>query len=127
MKIAISFLDPLARSRTSSAHVCLRLLFERGHDSRDTRPRQIEVAALAGFGAIELWFSVVDEHLAAGGTLADLRHALDDRGLVVPTMIYLGGWVRCGGFQMAWRKTAGALPTMEFLGISRSLQHDRIG
>ena len=55
--------------------------------------RQIEVAALAGYGAIELWFADVDEHVAAGGTLAELRCALDDRGLALPTMIYLGGWL----------------------------------
>lgn len=54
--------------------------------------RQIEVAALAGYGAIELWFADVDAHLASGGTVAELRRALDDRGLAVPTMIYLGGW-----------------------------------
>ena len=55
--------------------------------------RQIEVAALAGYGAIELWFADVDAHVAAGGSIADLRRALDDRGLAVPTMIYLGGWL----------------------------------
>jgi len=54
--------------------------------------RQIEVAALAGYGAIELWFADLDEHLAAGGTLAELRRMLDDRALAVPTLIYLGGW-----------------------------------
>jgi sugar phosphate isomerase/epimerase len=54
--------------------------------------RQIEVAALAGYGGIELWFADVDTHLASGGTIADLRHALEERGLVVPTLIYLGGW-----------------------------------
>ena len=54
--------------------------------------RQIEVAALAGYGAIELWFADVDAHVAAGGTIAELRRALDDRGIAVPTMIYLGGW-----------------------------------
>lgn len=54
--------------------------------------RQIEVAALAGYGAIELWFADVDTHLVAGGTIAELRRALDDRGLSVPTLIYLGGW-----------------------------------
>jgi sugar phosphate isomerase/epimerase len=54
--------------------------------------RQIEVAARAGFGAIELWFSDLDAHLATGGTIADLRHALRDSGLAVPTAIYLGGW-----------------------------------
>ena len=54
--------------------------------------RQIEVAAQAGYGAIELWFADVDEHVAAGGTIAELRGMLDARGLAVPTVIYLGGW-----------------------------------
>jgi sugar phosphate isomerase/epimerase len=58
--------------------------------------RQIEVAALAGYGAIELWFDDVDAHVAAGGTIAELRAMLDARGLVVPTVIYLGGWLDCG-------------------------------
>jgi sugar phosphate isomerase/epimerase len=54
--------------------------------------RQIEVAAEAGFAGIELWFADVDAHLARGGSLAELRRALDDRGLAVPTLIYLGDW-----------------------------------
>ena len=54
--------------------------------------RQIEVAALAGFGGIELWFADVDAHLANGGSLAEIRAALDARRLAVPTLIYLGGW-----------------------------------
>ena len=54
--------------------------------------RQIEVAALAGYEAIELWFADLDTHLIAGGTVGELRRALDDRGLSVATLIYLGGW-----------------------------------
>lgn len=54
--------------------------------------RQIEVARQAGYGAIELWFADTDVELAAGGTLKEIRQALDDAGLAVPTMIYLGGW-----------------------------------
>ena len=54
--------------------------------------RQIEVAAKAGYQAIELWFADTDAHLARGGTSKELRRALDDAGLSVPTMIYLGGW-----------------------------------
>jgi sugar phosphate isomerase/epimerase len=56
-------------------------------------PRQIEAAALAGYGALELWFADVDEHLTKGGTVPELRRALDDRGLAVPTLIYFGGWL----------------------------------
>lgn len=57
--------------------------------------RQIEVAAAAGFGAIELWFADTDAHLAAGGSLAEIRAALEDANLVVPTMIYFAGWFDC--------------------------------
>jgi sugar phosphate isomerase/epimerase len=55
--------------------------------------RQIEVAGVAGYSAIELWFADVDAHLANGGTISELRRALDDRGLAVPTLIYFGGWL----------------------------------
>ena len=54
--------------------------------------RQIEVAAQAGYGAIELWYADVDRHLANGGSLSELSRALQDHGLAVPTLIYLGGW-----------------------------------
>lgn len=54
--------------------------------------RQIAAAAKAGFGAIELWFADTDAYVAQGGHLNDIRKALDDAGLAVPTMIYLGDW-----------------------------------
>ena len=57
--------------------------------------RQIEVAAAAGFGALELWFADTDAHLAAGGSLRELRTALSDAGLCVPTLIYFSGWFEC--------------------------------
>lgn len=54
--------------------------------------RQIEAASRAGFRAIELWFADTDAHVQSGGSLQEIRHALDDAGLAVPTLIYLGGW-----------------------------------
>ncbi len=59
--------------------------------------RQIEVARLAGYEAIELWHDHIDEHLQAGGTLQQIRSALDDHGLKVPTTIYLAGWFQPAG------------------------------
>lgn len=59
--------------------------------------RKIEVAAQAGYAAIELWHDDIDAHLAKGGTLREIRRALDDRGLVVPTTIYLKGWYETTG------------------------------
>jgi 2-keto-myo-inositol isomerase len=59
--------------------------------------RQIEVTREAGYEAIELWHDHLDEHLRAGGTLADVRKALDDNGVVAPTTIYLAGWFQPAG------------------------------
>jgi sugar phosphate isomerase/epimerase len=59
--------------------------------------RQIEVTRQAGYEAIELWHDHLDEHLRAGGTLADVRKALDDNGIVAPTTIYLAGWFQPAG------------------------------
>lgn len=54
--------------------------------------RKIEVAGEAGYAGIELWHQEIDEYLAQGGTLRELRRVIDDRGLAVPTTIYLAGW-----------------------------------
>lgn len=53
---------------------------------------QIRVAAEAGYSGIELWHDKIDEFLQSGGQLLDIRKALDDHGLEVPTTIYLGEW-----------------------------------
>jgi sugar phosphate isomerase/epimerase len=59
--------------------------------------RQIEVARTAGYEAIELWHDHIDLHLGSGGTLNEIRRAIDDNGLVVPTTIYLAGWFQPAG------------------------------
>lgn len=53
---------------------------------------QIDVAGKAGYAAIELWHDAIDAHLQRGGELSDIRHALDDHRLAVPTTIHLGNW-----------------------------------
>lgn len=53
---------------------------------------KIALAGEAGYTGIELWFDDVDDHVAGGGSLADVRAALDDNGLTVVTMIFLKGW-----------------------------------
>src|SRR4051794_24091694 len=58
---------------------------------------KIRVAGQAGYAGIELWHDDIDAHLAAGGSLADIRRALDDHGLAVPTTIYLKGWFETTG------------------------------
>lgn len=53
---------------------------------------QIRLAAAAGYRAIELWYADTDAHLSGGGTLGEIRRAVTDSGLLVPTMIYVAGW-----------------------------------
>jgi len=54
--------------------------------------RQVQVAAQAGYAAIELWHDDIDAHVAGGGQVADVRKALDDNSLEVATTIFLKGW-----------------------------------
>lgn len=58
---------------------------------------KIRVAAEAGYAGIELWHDDLDRHLAAGGSLDDVRRALDASGLVVPTTVMLKGWCEPDG------------------------------
>lgn len=53
---------------------------------------QIRVASAAGYAAIELWHDKIDEYLAGGGSIGEIRTALTDSGLTVPTTIYLADW-----------------------------------
>src|SRR5262249_16557058 len=59
--------------------------------------KKIEIAGKAGYTAIELWHDDIDAHLASGGTLKEIRKALDDQNLDVPTTIYLKGWFETTG------------------------------
>lgn len=58
---------------------------------------KIQIAGETGYAGIELWHDEIDVHLRQGGTLAELRRALNDHGLAVPTTIYLGGWFESQG------------------------------
>ncbi len=56
---------------------------------------KIAAAAQAGFRAIEPWNDDVDAYLAAGGTMESLRALLGEKGLTVPSVIAIMGWVGC--------------------------------
>ena len=53
---------------------------------------KIRVAAEAGYEGIELWHADIDLHLESGGKLEEIRKAIDDTGLAVPTTVMLKGW-----------------------------------
>ncbi len=53
---------------------------------------KIAIASSTGYAAIELWHDDIDLYLLHGGTLDDIRKAVQDNGLEVPTTIFLKGW-----------------------------------
>lgn len=59
--------------------------------------QKIRAAAEAGFKGIELWNDELTAHVESGGTLKEVKAALDDAGLVVPTVIHIGGWLDAEG------------------------------
>ena len=53
---------------------------------------KIRIAGETGYKGIELWHDDIDQHIAQGGSLQDVKRAVDDHGLDVPTTIFLKGW-----------------------------------
>lgn len=53
---------------------------------------KIRIAKEAGYQGIELWHADIDLHIENGGTLAEIKQAVEESGLEVPTTIMLKGW-----------------------------------
>src|ERR1051325_1775297 len=55
--------------------------------------KEIEVAAEAGFQAIEPWVGTIEEYTKAGGSLKDLKKKIADLGLTVESAIGFPEWI----------------------------------
>ncbi len=79
------------RERSARFRYSLNTSTIRGQDLplRDT----IDVVAEAGYDGIEPWIGEIRDHEKQGGTLADLRKRLDDRGLTVVSAIGFAKWI----------------------------------
>ena len=62
---------------------------------------KIRLASDAGFRAAELWSDDIDAFRQAGGSLAEVRTALEDRGLEVPGVVAVHGWLGSRGEEHA--------------------------
>jgi 2-keto-myo-inositol isomerase len=60
---------------------------------------KIEVAGKAGYSAIEPWNDEVTAYLEQGGTMSELKRALDGAGLRVVSVIALHGWITSEGLE----------------------------
>ena len=75
--------------------------FQLGLNTSTIRPAglmdKIRIAAETGYSAIELWNDDLTAYEEQGGSLTDVKKALDDYGLSVPTVIALHGWLNTTG------------------------------
>jgi 2-keto-myo-inositol isomerase len=55
--------------------------------------KQIEVAAKAGYDAIEPWIRDLENHINGGGRLEDLRKRIEDAGMTVDSAIGFARWI----------------------------------
>ncbi len=55
---------------------------------------KVRIAGAAGYDAIEPWNDEVADHVQRGGSLGELKRAIDDAGLKVVSMIALHGWTK---------------------------------
>jgi sugar phosphate isomerase/epimerase len=73
---------------------CLNTSTVRDKDGK-SRPltELIDIAAKAGYNAIEPWTSEIDAHIKSGGTTKDLRKRIEDAGLKVADIIGFAEWI----------------------------------
>lgn len=55
--------------------------------------REIEIAAKAGYDAIEPWINEIDDYVKRGGSLKDLAQRIADQGLAVASAIGFAQWI----------------------------------
>lgn len=70
---------------------CLNMSTIRGQEL--DAAAEIEVAGRAGYDSIEPWFRKLNDYLAKGGKVEDLRKRIDDHGLAVDSAIGFAKWV----------------------------------
>ena len=60
---------------------------------------KVTLAGQAGYDGVELWLNDVLEHVARGGEVSDVEKAIDDNGLIVPSVIALRQWGDFDGWE----------------------------
>jgi sugar phosphate isomerase/epimerase len=70
---------------------CLNMSTIRGQNR--SADEEIDIAARAGYDAIEPWLRKLHEYAASGGSLKDLRKRIEDNGLTVESAIGFAPWI----------------------------------
>ncbi|MCA9119038.1 MAG: sugar phosphate isomerase/epimerase [Planctomycetaceae bacterium] len=89
---------------------CLNMSTIRGADGKPLPiTEQIDIAAQAGYDAIEPWTRELQEYKDSGGNMRDLRKRIDDAGVTVESAIGFATWIvddevkRAEGYETAKR------------------------
>jgi sugar phosphate isomerase/epimerase len=82
---------PARRSKSEPFGYCLNTSTLSGQKRPFTEV--IDIAAKAGYQALEPWIRDFEDHVKAGGTLADLKKRIADRGLTVESAIGFAPWI----------------------------------
>src|SRR5687767_2655474 len=70
---------------------CLNTSTIRGHNLSITE--EVDIAAEAGYRAIEPWIGKIDAYLDQGGSLKDLAKRISDHGMTVESSIGFAQWI----------------------------------
>ncbi|MEM9829763.1 MAG: sugar phosphate isomerase/epimerase family protein [Bacteroidota bacterium] len=88
--------NPVSFSKNSTSAepdflYCLNVSTLRGQELGVVK--ELEVAAEAGFDAVEVWINGLQAYLDSGGSLSDLRKRIDDLGLTIASAIGFAQWI----------------------------------
>jgi sugar phosphate isomerase/epimerase len=109
-KLAVAAEPKSSRTEKEPFGYCLNLSTIRGQEL--TLVEEIEVAAKAGYQAIEPWMNKIDGYVKEGGSLRDLGKRIADLGLTVESAIGFAEWIvdddarRARGMEQAKRDMA---------------------
>ena len=80
-----------ARTKDKPFGYCLNTATIRGQDVGIVR--EVEIAAAAGYDAIEPWMGTLDAYVKGGGSLKDLGKRIRDLGITVESAIGFAQWI----------------------------------
>ncbi|MCE7065967.1 sugar phosphate isomerase/epimerase [Dyadobacter sp. CY326] len=80
-----------AKSKAQSFIYSLNMSTLRGHKLGFRK--ELEVAAKAGFGSVEIWINTLQDYLKTGGTLQEAKKIIDDLGIKVEDAIGFATWI----------------------------------
>lgn len=117
---AASATEQAAASAAKEIRYCLNTSTIRGQ--KLSVPAQIDVAAKAGYDAIEPWMGDLHQFIAAGGSAADLKKRIADAGLTVESAIGFAEWI----VDDDARRAAGLVQAKKDMDLIRSIGGTRI-